>query len=122
MEDPNIRRLIDATHQQYPDAVNYAILSRQVERTEGADGRNEVLTNLFEEVETESFMKIGVKVIWADSYSDVPTIVAQICQLDADSTRARLPALEDAPKSPMLPGQKLATPALGLPPGEQRKA
>jgi hypothetical protein len=29
MEDPNIRRLIDVTHRQYPENLNYALLPRK---------------------------------------------------------------------------------------------
>jgi hypothetical protein len=37
------------------------------------------LKNLFEEVETKSFEKIGVRVIWVDSYSEAPSLIQQIC-------------------------------------------
>ncbi len=102
MQDPNIRRLIDATHQQYPDIVNYAILSREVGQEEPNGRKETVLTNLFEEVETGSFDNIGVRIIWADTYSEIPKIIEQICQLD-ESTRARTPIPEDAARASVLP-------------------
>ena len=34
---------------------------------------------LFESVENESFLKIGVNVIWVDSYDEIPLVVRQIC-------------------------------------------
>src|SRR5262249_43194029 len=50
MEDPNIRRLIDVTHRQYPENVNYAILPRKKALKNSTDNNASVLRNLFEEV------------------------------------------------------------------------
>jgi hypothetical protein len=61
MEDPNIRRLIDVTHRQFPDNTNYAILPRKVGLRRSKDSSESVLRNLFEEVETKSFSNIGVQ-------------------------------------------------------------
>jgi len=80
MEDPNIRRLIDATHRQYPDIPNYSILTRRTPLTRCADSKRTVLRNLFEDVETSSFAKIGVKIIWVDNYEQIPRAVSRICQ------------------------------------------
>jgi hypothetical protein len=83
MEDPNIRRLIDVTHRQYPDNVNYAILPRKAPPA-GRDNNASVLRNLFAEVETRSFEKIGVNVIWVDNHSETPKILRQICGVTPD--------------------------------------
>ncbi len=82
LQDPNLRRLIDVTHRQYPDISNYAILTRKVPRG-GAQSRQSTLRDLFEKVETQSFADIGVKVIWTDSYDDVPKRILEICNIDA---------------------------------------
>jgi SIR2-like domain len=78
LEDPNIRRLIDVTHRQYPEAHNYAILPRKKALYKSRDTKDCVLRNLFEQVETSSFEKIGVHVIWVDSYDQIPSILHEI--------------------------------------------
>jgi SIR2-like domain len=79
MEDPNIRRLIDVTHRQYPENVNYAILPRKNKMTGRKDNADSVMKNLFEEVESNSFGRIGVKVIWVDSFEEIPDIIRGVC-------------------------------------------
>lgn len=81
MEDPNIRRLIDVTHRQYPEISNYAILARRRSLANSKDTKQSVLRNLFEGVETSSFGKIGVKAIWVDAYEDIPQVLTQICEV-----------------------------------------
>ena len=85
--DPNLRRLIDVTHRQYPDIKNYAILTRKTP-PEGANGKEPFLRDLFEKVETESFEKIGVQVIWTDSYDEVPHRILDICNVDEQAPQA----------------------------------
>jgi SIR2-like domain len=82
MEDPNIRRLIDVTHRQYPEISNYAILTRKRSLSRSRDSKQGVLRNLFEEVETASFAKIGVRVIWVDTYDKIPQLLNRICRID----------------------------------------
>jgi hypothetical protein len=82
MEDPNIRRLIDVTHRQYPDNLNYALLPRKRSLAEMPDSSESVLKNLSEEVETKSFEKIGVRVIWVDSHSETPRLIKKICKAE----------------------------------------
>jgi hypothetical protein len=79
MEDPNIRRLIDVTHRQYPDNRNYAILTRKRSLHRSADNNAAVLRNLFEEVESKSFDRIGVKVIWVDEHAEIASILERVC-------------------------------------------
>jgi len=83
MEDPNIRRLIDVTHRQYPEISNYAILPRKKSLAKSKDTKQGVLRNLFENVETGSFGKIGVKVLWVDGFSEIPVVLRKICDVDA---------------------------------------
>jgi hypothetical protein len=79
MEDPNIRRLIDVTHRQYPEISNYAVLVRKKSLSRSPDSKQTLLRNLFEGVETSSFGKIGVKIIWLDRYEDIPPLLRSIC-------------------------------------------
>jgi hypothetical protein len=88
MEDPNIRRLIDVTHRQYPEISNYAVLVRKKSLSRCPDSNQTLLRNLFEGVETSSFGKIGVKVIWVDRYEDIPPLLRSICTArDSDTAR-----------------------------------
>ena len=88
LQDPNLRRLIDVTHRQYPDIANYAILTRKTPRGVGADAKQSILQDLFEKVETESFENIGVKVIWTDTFDEVPSRINDICDIDFRSSAA----------------------------------
>jgi SIR2-like domain len=85
LEDPNIRRLIDVTHRQYPENLNYAILPRKLPATGARDNSDSVMRNLFEEVESKSFEKIGVKVIWVDSFAEIPHVITNVCGTDSAS-------------------------------------
>jgi hypothetical protein len=78
MEDPNIRRLIDVTHRQYPETRNFAILPRRKSLIRSKDDQRALLRNLFEEVETTSFERIGVGVLWVDHYEDIPKLLTRI--------------------------------------------
>ena len=81
MQDPNLRRLIDVTHRQYPEIWNYAIVQRSPRIPED-DSKGVILRNLAEYVEEDSFLKIGVKVVWVDDIrKDVAPILSQISQL-----------------------------------------
>jgi hypothetical protein len=82
MEDPNIRRLVDVTHRQYPEIPNYAILARRKALGPLGDSKKCVLRNLFETVETSSFSKIGVKVIWVDTFDEIPDVLTEICGVE----------------------------------------
>jgi hypothetical protein len=79
MEDPNLRRLIDVAHRQYPEMSSYAILPRKKPLSSCGDSRRVILQNLIEEVESNSFERIGVHVVWVDSYDEVPKVIQQIC-------------------------------------------
>jgi hypothetical protein len=81
MEDPNIRRLIDVTHRQYPEISNYAILPRKKSLAKSKDTKQGVLRNLFENVETSSFAKIGVRVLWVDSFDEIPVVLKKIVEI-----------------------------------------
>lgn len=78
LEDPNIRRLLDSTHRQYPRRRNYAILRRQRSLARAGRGVENVVTNLFEQIESESFVDIGVNVLWVDDFKDIPKLLDDI--------------------------------------------
>ncbi len=81
LEDPNIRRLIDVTHKQYPEITNYAILPRKHSLKASQNSKQSTLRNIYEDVETRSFAKIGVKVIWVDSFNEIAEAINEICNL-----------------------------------------
>lgn len=85
LEDPNIRRLIDVTHRQYPDTRNYAVLTRKKSLKGVGDNEGTVLTNLFEEVESHSFEGMGVTPIWVDKYSEIPGVLNRIVDGESHS-------------------------------------
>jgi hypothetical protein len=83
LEDPNIRRLIDVTHRQYPENINYAILPRKQRLDQQKSNSNAVMKNLFEEVESHSLERIGVKVIWVDTFEQIPYLLKRVCGADS---------------------------------------
>ncbi len=97
MEDPNIRRLIDVTHRQYPEHLNYAILPRKKVGDAVTTGSNSVMRNLFEQVESNSFERIGVRVIWVDSFTEIPSILNSICGAEAAGQHGA--AADDRPQA-----------------------
>jgi hypothetical protein len=96
LEDPNIRRLVDVTHRQYPEGHNYAILPRKRQLSGTRDTKGCVLRNLFEQVETSSFEKIGIRVIWVDSFEDIPCVLREICTGEKTGSSRRLGFATDA--------------------------
>jgi hypothetical protein len=80
MQDPNLRRLIDVTHKQYPENFNFAILRRPTSLSDSSDSKQTLLRNMFEEVETQSFEKIGVRAIWVDSHEEVAAILQEVAK------------------------------------------
>jgi hypothetical protein len=96
LEDPNIRRLIDVTHRQYPEIINYAILCRKDRNRSTRDERIKVRRNLFEEVETGSFDGIGVRVLWVDNHEETPRLLHRICD---EAAQLRVAADGSAPRS-----------------------
>jgi hypothetical protein len=85
MEDPNIRRLIDVTHKQYPDIRYYTILRRRESLASSTHTKEAVLRNLYESVENNSFNDIGVRVLWVDRYEEIPPLLREIYRTDGDT-------------------------------------
>jgi hypothetical protein len=83
LQDPNLRRMIDVTHRQYPDIANYAIIPRKITKEQSADAKQSILGELFEKVETESFEDIGVRVIWTEGIKEIPDRILDICNIDS---------------------------------------
>jgi hypothetical protein len=81
LEDPNIRRILDSTHQQYPRRHNYAVLRRQRPLARAGRSVKNVVINLFEQIESESFADIGVSVLWVDDFKDIPKLLRQLTGL-----------------------------------------
>jgi SIR2-like domain len=80
MQDPNLRRLIDVTHKQYPENYNFAILPRPVSLASSKDSKHTVLRNMFEDVEGQSFARIGVKVLWVDSFEKIAPLIRSVVE------------------------------------------
>jgi hypothetical protein len=78
MEDPNIRRLIDVTHRQFPGRRHYVVLPRKQFTSNVLRPSQKILDNLFEQVETTSFENLGVNVIWVGDVKEVPVVIRSI--------------------------------------------
>jgi hypothetical protein len=82
MEDPNLRRLIDVTHKQFPEVRNYAIIKRRDRLGSATEETSNIVRNLFESMETASFDSIGVSVLWVDDHNEIPSLVQKVCELE----------------------------------------
>jgi len=82
LEDPNIRRLIDTTHRQFPRIQHYAILKRGRSLKTRGRSRTDTVANLFEKVETRAFAEMGVQILWVDEYEEIPDLVCYVGGVD----------------------------------------
>lgn len=82
LQDPNLRRLLDAAHKQYPDIKHYAILTRREPDTGGTHDKTAILRRVYEQVEMDAFEDIGIRVIWTNDYKEVPPLIHRICKID----------------------------------------
>jgi hypothetical protein len=81
MTDPNLRRLLEITREQRPSVRHYAILPDHWGVAEGETPLGAKLASLpsvFKGLEEASFAKLGVSVIWAKDYAEVPVVLSQI--------------------------------------------
>jgi hypothetical protein len=87
LQDPDIRRLLDATHQAAPSVARYAILTRATPPAKRRTGKHAVPRNLFEDIETQSLEGIGVRALLSDDYDEVPRLIRAIARDDAERPR-----------------------------------
>ncbi len=78
-EDPNLRRLIDVVHRQFPNTRSYAILPRQGRFGSTSKDSSSLLPVILERFETSALEKIGIDAIWCDSFDEIPQLLLDIC-------------------------------------------
>jgi len=88
LEDPNIRRLLDATHRQYPGRRNYAVLRRARPLRRAKRGVNDTVINVFEQIESDTFDDIGLSVLWIDDFKEIPSLLRDIAAIPQPKRRA----------------------------------
>jgi len=89
MVDPNIRRLLEVAHSQYPQRRNYAIFRRERPLAKADDTLDEAAVNLLEEIETEGLSDLGVAAIWVDRFEDIPPLLNAIAGLEPLAGKSR---------------------------------
>jgi hypothetical protein len=82
MEDPNLRRLLDGVHRQYPERRNYAVLKRTRPLAKARRNVKEVAINMLEDIESDAFADIGVHVVWVDEYDEITTLLRAVANVD----------------------------------------
>lgn len=97
LDDPNLRRLIDLTHSQYPKRKHYAIVTRSKKLGRGRDSGGTVLRNLFEKVDSDSFDRMGINILWVNGHSEVPRLLKRISALDR---KRRAPVASEETRAP----------------------
>ena len=83
LEDPNVRRLLDAYRHSCEEPRHFAILKRKVlKATEELQklypGRLQQYQQMDDNIRDNYFRSIGINVIWVDDYDEVPIILRQI--------------------------------------------
>lgn len=78
MTDPNIRRLIDLTHRQFPDVNHYALIRRRALIRGGGGQEARVLRNLYEDLEAKAFEGMGIRVLWVDQEKDTARMLRAV--------------------------------------------
>lgn len=73
--DPNLRRLLDVAHRKNPSRVlNHFV----IKKTPNLSGKNDALDQLACFLEEQDANKLGLNVIWVDSFSEIPSILYKI--------------------------------------------
>ena len=80
MTDPNLRRLLEISHQKRPGVRHYAILKDHWKPNKKLKnlGDMDKISNVFRGLEESTFNKLGVSVIWVNEHSDTPSIIREI--------------------------------------------
>ena len=79
MQDPNIRRLIDAAHRKSSHSVHDAILKRDTPLSGRRNENRSIMMNLMEDIESRAFEKVGIRIIRVDSFQEIPDLIRRIC-------------------------------------------
>jgi hypothetical protein len=78
LTDPNVRRLIDASHREQPKKNHYIIAPSPVSQGTPEDCP---IGQAVVEVFAASYQQLGITPLWFNSYSDIPAIVDSIRDL-----------------------------------------
>jgi NAD-dependent SIR2 family protein deacetylase len=78
LTDPNIRRLLDASHREQRAKTHYIIAPSPVRKDTGTDS---VIGQAVVEVFAASYQQLGIVPLWFDDYADIPDIVDSIRDL-----------------------------------------
>jgi len=78
LEDPNLRRLLDASHREQPTKKHYILAKSPVA---GDDKLRSPVAQAILEVFAASYQQLGVTPVWFDSFDEIPSIIDSIRDL-----------------------------------------
>jgi hypothetical protein len=78
LEDPNLRRLIDASHREQPAKKHYILAKSPVAKDHNL--RSPVAQAILE-VFAASYQQLGVTPVWFDNFDEIPSIIDSIRDL-----------------------------------------
>lgn len=82
LEDPNLRRLLDASHREQPGKLHYILARSPVA---GDHNLKSPVAQAILEVFAASYQQLGVTPIWFDDYPEIPSVIDSIRDLTLNS-------------------------------------
>lgn len=78
LEDPNLRRLLDASHREQPAKKHYILARSPVA---GDQNLKNPVAHAILEVFAASYQQLGVTPIWFDNFTEIPAMIDSIRDL-----------------------------------------
>ena len=83
LEDPNLRRLLDASHREQPTKKHYILARSPVA---GDDKLRSPVAQAILEVFAASYQQLGVTPVWFDGFDEIPHIIDNIRDLKLNNS------------------------------------
>ena len=81
--DPNLRRLFSNYSKRFDVCKHYILLQRQLNSTDTSLSAKDFIqySNIHHKIQEDVFKELGLKVIWYESYDEIPSLVEEITKL-----------------------------------------
>jgi hypothetical protein len=81
--DPNLRRLFSNFSKRFDGCKHYILMQRQLNDSNTTLSKEEFsqFSNLHHKIQEDVFKELGLKVIWYESHTEIPSLVEKITEL-----------------------------------------